>query len=351
MIKVCYCTVYFAPYRDYTLQKLSEYNDIELTILSDNDKWLDHTEWHYDHPNLSIIYTDEPVSILKRNKFDIYVFTGTLNKKIVAWCMIHKKKYIYQADTICEERDTFYPIKHFIKKCIINQSQAVMVPGKLGRMYQEGMVSDKNKIFEGIYTFDNEALLNQIESSKNDIDVINMRKRIANRFTFLFVGKLIKSRRVGKLIKAFKGLDMDVFLIIIGDGEESYLVQEFINEKRNIQWIPRCSFNDLHKYYYLSDAYVHPGEEPYSLATIEAAIAGMPIVASNKVGAVHDCLIHNFNGCVFDGDEKKLLVAMSKIIQEHERYVKGAKIIQNKFLYERSIDWAADQMYQAIVYR
>lgn len=333
--------------------KLSEYNDIDLTIISDNDKWLDHTEWNYKRPDLKVIYASDVVDTLNKTDFDVYIFTGFLNRKIISYCLKNRKKYVYLSDAVKENKnDKFYFIKHIVKKYVISKSNSVCVPGLLSRKYHEMMTNDKEKIFEGIYTFDNNNIFEKIKIANSDKKGLKRKYLIDDKFTFLFVGKLIKSRKIDILLTAYERIADKCNLIIIGDGEDEDSVREAAGRNRGICYLERMAFEELHKFYAIADAYVHPGEEPYSLAVIEAAIAGIPIVATQEVGAAYDVIKDGQNGYIVPlGADEKLEEAMKKIVDNCGTMLAECKAMQEWYIKNRSIDWAAEQLYQAIIYK
>ena len=108
-------------------------------------------------------------------------------------------------------------------------------------------------------------------------------------------------------------------------------------------------WDKLASYYAIADAYVHPGEEPYSLALVEAVIAGIPIIASAKVGSTADVLQDGINGIIMRNTESSSVYeSMKTIVEEYEEFNKGAQNIKLEIIKNRSIDWAAGELYAAI---
>ena len=85
-------------------------------------------------------------------------------------------------------------------------------------------------------------------------------------------------------------------VIVIGDGPEYIKADAAKNTLDNLLLIKSVEFDELHRYYALADAYIHPGSEPFSLAFVEAAIAGIPLISTHDVGASSDYLIDGYNG-------------------------------------------------------
>lgn len=179
-------------------------------------------------------------------------------------------------------------------------------------------------------------------------DLERKRLGISNEaYVFLFVGKLIRSRRVERILRAAEysaQQESNMHFLIVGDGEDSSLVEDYMQSHANLTYLPSIPLNELEHVYSASDAYIHLGAEPYSLALYEAAILGMPIIASHDVGAVDDCVRNDVNGYVFNGEytddalDEKMMKAASG------NYDEGSTEISDFIRRERGVVWAAGQL-------
>ena len=139
--------------------------------------------------------------------------------------------------------------------------------------------------------------------------------------------------------------------MLIGDGpKKEYMLGQI--QKNNLQNIVRyvgeVPHEDLKKFYYLADLFVlltHPDEgreEGLGLVFLEAAAAGLPVVAG-KSGGVEEAVIHTETGLVVDlyhGDPSVIenIVAMLKNHEYAEELGQHAQDrIKTEFVWEHQV--------------
>lgn len=113
-----------------------------------------------------------------------------------------------------------------------------------------------------------------------------------------------------------KGIDAS--LVFVGTGAlrpdlEAYTRQ---NKIPDVYFLGFHNQSDLPGIYALSDVFVLPSEnEPWGLVINEAMCAGLPIVASESVGAVADLVRHGDNGYRFEvGDVNALADHLQRLV-------------------------------------
>ena len=152
-------------------------------------------------------------------------------------------------------------------------------------------------------------------------------------FVFLYVGRLVRHKNVEKLIKAFLqafGNSERHFLRIVGDGEcRAFLEKKYHNEE-NVLFIGARHSGKLIEAYHHSHVLVLPSfYEPWGLVVNEAMSAGLPVIASERVGAVGDLVIEGETGFVFNPDEISTLAKIMKTLSEdtnlYEKLSKNSK--------------------------
>ena len=128
-------------------------------------------------------------------------------------------------------------------------------------------------------------------------------------FLVLFVGNLIKLKRVDKLIEVVSRLsqDTDCHLLIAGDGPERTALEDLAGRLRlkNIIFTGRIPNDSMHLYMAASDVLVlYSKSEGLPQCVQEAMACGIPVVASN-VGGIPDIVSHGVNGYLAN-DEAEL---------------------------------------------
>ena len=102
------------------------------------------------------------------------------------------------------------------------------------------------------------------------------------------VGRLTFAKNHLLLLKIFKKIlevKNNAKLIIVGDGELSEKIKNYINEMGLTSKVIMVGHTDYpEKYYSLMDVFILPSYfEGLSMATIEAEVAGVPVVVSQAV--------------------------------------------------------------------
>ena len=362
-MKVLIVEAHSAPYRDPAFEKLASDLDGQIRILTETSIGMGaatHSEWSYRSPMEKYRkYVGKPISLsyIRYTKGYIKELLNCRPAAVVCCSFIEailakvicNARVVWSADTIRCGRYGKQRWNKIWLNWMYRRADAFWVPGSKSKAYFEQYVGNERPIYLGSYTDD---CVNQMKKVNDSFKIrSSLRNELGisqNSFVFLFVGKLIESRNIGILLGAAERISNEnqkIEILVIGEGEENYKIEEYSNKYSNVKWIPRVRRSELEKYYAIADAYVHPGEEPYSLATYEAASVGLPIVASNKVGCVADCVDDGRTGylaefgntedfydkmiCVTQGmlDQKDVL-DMRDFIQNHRGPVWAAKQLE-----------------------
>ena len=358
-MKVAFITNHPAPYRDDTLKIFSMYDDIELDVLNVEKLPSNHREWHWKAGSFNS-YLKKPIhipilglynpGIIKKLKgYDLLIigsyYPATMLVALV-YSYIKKIPYVICTDAVKGGQRFNFIKKKFIEKLWLS-AQGFWVPGEMSKKYLIEKKVAPEKIFLGYYTNDAAEMHRDINKTR-EIEICNQYKINNDFFKFLFVGKLIPTRHIERLIEAVKILNQkrkDFCCIIIGDGIDSKLLNNDIESIVHIREVP---YDKLHGFYKIADAYIHPGSEPFSLATVEAFIAGIPVVSTSEVGATADYLKEEINGYIFDNTARDLAKKMDNVlnglISEDE-----TKKMQKFIIEERSTKWAAKELHKAVM--
>ncbi|EKD49338.1 MAG: hypothetical protein ACD_63C00179G0005 [uncultured bacterium] len=107
---------------------------------------------------------------------------------------------------------------------------------------------------------------------------------LSNKFTVLFLGRLIDKKGVSVLMKASERVDKDVQFVFVGDGPMKQKLDEFAKKHENIISAGRKSQKEAGLYYCATDVVVVPSqyEEGFARVVLETLSSGRPIIASNK---------------------------------------------------------------------
>lgn len=177
---------------------------------------------------------------------------------------------------------------------------------------------DEKRIFTSPYSVDNEFFqrkcteLPSTDSLREELDIT------ADRPVLLFVGKLIERKQPEMMLSAFlRAVDAgDATLLFVGDGPLRSNLEMQVNRSgrsEDVEFAGFVNYSELPKYYKLSDVFVLPSrEENWGLVVNEAMNFGLPIIATNSVGAVDD-LVDEKNGWIIQPDDE---AALTQILSE-----------------------------------
>jgi glycosyltransferase involved in cell wall biosynthesis len=131
---------------------------------------------------------------------------------------------------------------------------------------------------------------------------------------YLFVGRLIEQKGLDVLLDAFARLEGGE-LWIVGDGPVRPLVEAASANDPRIRVIGHLTGEALTRAYCDADVLVLPSlYEPWGLVVHEALAYGLPVIASDQVGAAADLVERGVNGyLVRAGSAEELREAMSAI--------------------------------------
>jgi glycosyltransferase involved in cell wall biosynthesis len=159
----------------------------------------------------------------------------------------------------------------------------------------------------------------------------------------LYVGALSKRKNLYSLIRAMKLIQsrrIDVQLLLIGDGDEKYRLQELVHALglgKNVQFLGSVSQEYLLLMYNTADYVILPSyKEGFGMTVLEGLACGKPVIMT-PVG-ISDIIVSNNLGVVADGfDPSSLATAIELAIADHN--VKDLRaFVKANFSWERTID-------------
>jgi len=137
----------------------------------------------------------------------------------------------------------------------------------------------------------------RIETAPNAVDPTIFggvtRTRVDDTCRVLAVSRLSPEKGLDVLLEAVSGLPVE--LVIAGAGPEEDRLRELAGP--NVTFLGNVERDALPGLYADADIAVAPSRsDTWGMALNEAALAGLPIVATDVVGAAHDVLEHDGNG-------------------------------------------------------
>ncbi|MDX6507603.1 MAG: hypothetical protein QOG06_2247 [Gaiellaceae bacterium] len=191
----------------------------------------------------------------------------------------------------------------WLKRRLLSSAVGVLVPGTAAREYVLSLGVEADRIAVAPNAFDLAAFTKAVEQA---------RRRHAP--AVLTVARLSQEKDVATLLRAVEGLEAE--LIVVGDGPQEISLREAA--PANARFAGRATRDELPNWYANADVFALASRsETWGMALSEAAAAGLPLVATEAVGAAWDLIEPGVNGYrVPVGDEGALREALAKALAD-----------------------------------
>jgi glycosyltransferase involved in cell wall biosynthesis len=137
-------------------------------------------------------------------------------------------------------------------------------------------------------------------------------------FVLLCVGKLHPRKRMSDALEALRRLPGRCTLLMSGDGEERVMLQAYVARHHlDVRFLGFVNIDGLPALYAAADVFLHSAEiEQFGMVVLEAAVLGLPMVLSDRTGAIGPSSIArpDVNALVYPfGDVEALARAMARL--------------------------------------
>lgn len=231
---------------------------------------------------------------------------------------LRRKKTIYWSEELGWGKKTLkIRLAQSIKRFVAKKCDVLIVPGTKHRDYFLKLGVPINKIL--LAPNATETSLWTTVQRKD----IREELKLSDRGIALYVGRLIKRKGVDILIRAFSHTPPENTLIIVGKGEQRKELEDLVTDlginDRVIftGYVPDCI---LQSYYESADVCIVPsrGEgmfDPWVFVVNEAMHCGVPVIATNAVGAAYDMIKDGITGFIVqEGDVSSLARALNEVL-------------------------------------
>jgi glycosyltransferase involved in cell wall biosynthesis len=154
-----------------------------------------------------------------------------------------------------------------------------------------------------------------------DKNIIRKELGLEEKFTVLFVGRLLRKKGTHELCEAAINLK-DVNFIFVGIGAEEQYLREMAAKYANIKFVGMIPNSEVYKYYNCADVFTIPSqyEEGYGRVIMEAVASGLPVVGANK-GGIPEALDSTVSILV-DPTAKNLEEAIKKLYTDRDLFMR-----------------------------
>ena len=234
-------------------------------------------------------------------------------------------------------------------RLLIRQASAVIAVGSSNRSFWKRFGATDNKILFSPFCVDTEYWFAHAAKTLPRRCEIRRRLGLDDRMVVLSVGRNAYIKGFDILVKAIKQIPKTI-LVLVGDGASDALVERIIEEhqlEERVKKVPFLQQDELAEHYAAADVFtLMSRQEPWGLVINEAMHFGLPIVASDAVGAVDDLV--KDNGFIVPAGDVDALREKLLLLQKDEelRYNMGQK--SREIISEWNIERAAEGLWEAI---
>jgi glycosyltransferase involved in cell wall biosynthesis len=322
------------PIRTPFFNLLSSKRKIEVCYLSDtasNRKWKIKTntlKHKYKILRNLRIPTPLPALEIVLNPFALFEYfsfeydylitigwANPTNYLFILLSYLRNKPYFLWIESTLNEESLQRKLMTPVIKVLIQNAKACIVPGTASKKYVESYYSKVKTI----------VVSNAVENDK----FVN-KKSITKIPVLLYVGRFSPEKNILTLLDAIKELEKKYKfkLWLIGYGKQEQEIKKYIkdNKIKSVNKIKYASREEIKSIYSSSDLFILPSkQDPWGFVVNEAMAAGLPIIASNKIGASFDLIKNGMNGYVFDPNSTKELIQKISLIFEKNQFKKMSK--------------------------
>jgi glycosyltransferase involved in cell wall biosynthesis len=301
-----------APFRIPLWNALADRVDLRVLLLSERDPRraydLHRDEWRFDAhvlPGRSLLVGGRWIVLSRGVRRELRgadaVLIGGWNQP--AFFQAARAGIPYAVWVESSARDARSGNLEWLKRRLLDSAAGVLVPGTAAREYVLGLGVEPERIAVAPNAFDLAAFSEAVE-----------RARGSHGRTVLTVARLSREKDVATLLRAVEGLDAE--LVVVGAGPEEVALRD--SAPPNARFAGRASRDELPRWYANADVFALVSRsETWGIALSEAAAAGLPLVATEAVGAAWDLIEEGVNGYrVPVGDVEALREALTKALAD-----------------------------------
>ena len=190
-----------------------------------------------------------------------------------------------------------------LRRLALGLAGSFLVPGSASRAYLRGLGVADSRIFEAPNAVDHRVFRERVDEQRADRAALRTRLGLEG-CVFLYVGRFERAKGLDVLLRAMT--DVPGLLVLVGSGPLEPELQRASGERVRI--VGQLTRDELVPWYAVADVLVLPSRsEPWGMTLNEGAAAGLPLVATDAVGAAHDLIEDGVNGFRVPADDPRAL--------------------------------------------
>lgn len=335
-LKVFILSVFPAPYRMGVFKELSKQVDItvyfeRLFDESRNNEWFENKFdtikggllKGYNNPRKKIKL--EIIKLLKKQQYDlvfVYDYSTLTAALLMLLCRMKGIPYLINADGAFINNN---PVKGIIKKFFISGAVGCLANGQHAKKYFLNYGAKEEKIYNHHFSTlcERDIFTDIIDQERKN--VLRKKLNLPEGKLAISVGQFIHRKGFDVLIKAWKDVNPDHHLIIIGGGEKEEELSNLINSLNisNVKLIGFMKKKDLSEYFIASDLFILPTREDiWGLVINEAMSCGLPVITTDMCIAGLELVENYENGFIVNVGNVGVLASRIKEVLSDDEMLK-----------------------------
>jgi glycosyltransferase involved in cell wall biosynthesis len=278
---------------------------------------------------------------LMTHKADVVVVGGWNQPAFwaaAAWCRLRRRPLVAWVESTTRDRRTEAGGLEAAKRVFLGLCSGFLVPGRASTDYLRALGVPAASIRVAPNAVDPSVFGTRVAERRVDREALRARLGLT-RPTVLSVGRLEHDKGMDVLVRAMRDVPAD--LVIVGGGSMENVLRREAGE--NVRFAGRLERDDLVDWYAAADVFALASRsDQWGMVLNEAALAGLPLVATEAVGAAHDLIEPGRNGAIVQTESSaELARALSSLLADDTALKKAgraSKAIVARFTPEA---WAA----------
>jgi glycosyltransferase involved in cell wall biosynthesis len=334
-------------YRVKTFETLARIYNVEFFFYSAGKEWYWQQKHgvragNFRHTYLPAVELTRRMRVLPslvtrlwQGKYDVYIkcINGRFalpTSYIIA--RLRRKPFVLWTGIWMTLDTPFHRLVFPLTRWIYRHADAIVVYGEHVKRYLMSLKIEPEKIFVAAHATDNDEYRRPVPDNKKAD--LRAKLSIGNDRIVMYLGRLEEVKGLEYLLKAFASLKVDhTMLMIVGEGSLKMRLVDLAQELRiadKTRFVGYASPEEATNYYALADLFVLPsvttpnGKETWGLVVNEAMNQGVPVVATDAVGAAAGGLVQSgVNGFVVpERDSGALAEVIARILNDEGLRVK-----------------------------
>lgn len=307
MKKILIYSIYPTPYRFEPIQALKkEYSADVFYETCDGDyrnsKWFCKGDFFLLNTAEGRSYFNACKKKLKQYHLVVlFEFSLIESVKLIFACRRLKVPYILNCDGVMLFRHENF-IKEAVKKYLIKGATAYFASGEHAKEYFIRYGAKKERIyFHNFTTLHKKNILSEPISLERKLEIRKKLNLPIDGKICIAVGRYIPLKRYDVLLKLWKDMPKNDYLLLVGGGPEKENYESIIRKFNlsNVILDDFHPFEELLEYYKASDLFVHPTSyDVWGLVINEAMACGLPVVVTDTCVAGLELVNNGENGYV-----------------------------------------------------